>query len=82
MSTLVTVAGKSFNGKFTAKMISDQVFHVTIANSDIVSLKSLKTLFDKYLEHMLVNFEQNLMVLSKQNFDLFDKNSKLFWIKF
>ena len=59
MSALATVAGKSFNGKFT---VFDQVFFITIADADIGSLKSLHTLFGKYLEHMLVKFEQNRMV--------------------
>ena len=30
----------------------------TVANADIGSLKSLHTLFDKYLDHMLKKFEQ------------------------
>ena len=37
-------------------------FYITIADADIGSLKSLHTLFDKYLDHMLVQFEQNRMV--------------------
>ena len=41
---------------------SDRVFFVTIADTDIKSLKSLHTLFDKYLDHMLGQFEQNRMV--------------------
>ena len=44
------------------KLISDQEFYVTIADTDIGSLKSLHTLFDKYLGHMLVKFEQSRMV--------------------
>ena len=38
---------------------SDWIFYVTFANADIESLKSFHTLFDKYLDHMLVKFEQN-----------------------
>ena len=34
-------------------------FFVTIADADIGNLKFLHTLFDKYLDHMLVKFEQN-----------------------
>ena len=34
----------------------------TIANADTGSLKSLHTLFDTYLNHMLVKFEPNRMV--------------------
>ena len=37
---------------------------VTISNADIGSLKSLHTLFDKYLDHMLVILEQNCIVRS------------------
>ena len=43
----------------------------TAANADIGSLRSLHTLFDKYLDHMLVKFEQNCMVQTTQNFELF-----------
>ena len=40
MSALATVAGKSFNGKFTAKVdFCDRVFNVTICDADIESLK-------------------------------------------
>ena len=63
MSALLTVAGKSFNGKFTAKNdFSDRIFYVTITDADIGSLKFLHTLFDQYLDHMLVKFEQNRTV--------------------
>ena len=74
MSALAMVAGKSLNSKFTAKIdFSDRVLYVTISNADIGSLKSLHTLFDKYLDHMLVKFEQNCMVRTIRNFELFDK---------
>ena len=56
------IAGKSFNGKFTAKIdfpLGYFTLGPTIADADIGSLKSLHTLFDKYLEHMLVKFEKN-----------------------
>ena len=53
ISTLGMVTWKSFNGNFTAKIdFSDRVFYVTIADADIGSLKSLHTLFDKYLSHI------------------------------
>ena len=69
-----TVAGKSFNGKFTAKIdFPIRYFYVTIANADIGSQKSLHTLFDKYLDPLLVKFEQSCMVQTIQNFELFDK---------
>ena len=45
----------------------------TITDADSGSLKSLHTLFDKYLDHMLMKFEQNRMVWTIQNFELFDK---------
>ena len=76
MSALATVAGKSFNGKFTANIdfpLGYFTLDPTIADADIGSLKSLHTLFDKYLEHMLVKFEQNRMVPTIQNFELFRK---------
>ena len=46
----------------------------TIANDDTGSLKSLHTLFDTHLDHMLAKFEPNRLVRNVQNFDLFDKN--------
>ena len=39
----------------------------------ILEVKSLHTLFDKYLDPMLVEFEQNCLVQTIQNFELFDK---------
>ena len=93
MSALATVAGKIFNSKFAEKKkktqkkknkkrFSDQVFYVTISDADIESLKSLHTLFDNFLDHMLVEFEQNCMVQTIQNCELFDKKKKMvnhFW---
>ena len=35
--------------------------------------KSLHTLFGKYLDHMLVKFEQNRMSRTIQNIEFFDK---------
>ena len=51
-----------------------KLFRATVANTDIGSLKSLHTLFDRYLNLMMVKFEQNCMVPNIQNF-------KLFWEK-
>ena len=48
-------------------------------NAEIESLKSLHTLFDKYLEHMLMKFEQNRMVQNIQNFELLGKMVNHFW---
>ena len=74
MSALVAVARKNFNGKFTTKTdFFDRVFYITISDADIGCLKSLHTLFGKYLDYMLVEFEQNRMVRTIQNFELFDK---------
>ena len=60
------------------KLLVDKLNHahwlrITIPDTDIGSLKSLHTLFDKYLDRMLVKFKQNRMVRTIQNFDLFDK---------
>ena len=69
ITAISTVAVKSSNGKFTVKnWFSEWIFYVTIADADIGSLKSLHTLFDKYLDHMLVKFEQNRMLQTIQNF--------------
>ena len=57
---------------------SDRAFYVTIDNTAIGSLKSLHTLFVKYLDHMLVKFEQNHIVQNVQNFELFDKKPSFF----
>ena len=67
------VAGKSFNGKFTAEIGFLIEHFVTIADADIGSLKSFHILFDKYLDHTLVKFEQNHVVRTIQDFELFDK---------
>ena len=42
--------------KLKRKWISDRAFYVTIADADIGSLKSLHTLFDKYLDLLVVKF--------------------------
>ena len=62
MSALATVAGKKINGKFTAKIYFPIGYFVTITDANSRSLKSLHTLFVKYLDHILVQFEQNRMV--------------------
>ena len=74
VSAFASVARKSFNGKLTAKIgFLDQAFYVTLTSADIGSLKSVHTLIYKYLDHMLVKFEQNRMVRNIQNFELFGK---------
>ena len=50
MSALVTVGRKNFNVKFASKIVfCNRLFNVTIADAEIGSLKSLYTLFGKYL---------------------------------
>ena len=74
MSVFAKVARKIFNSKITEKNgFSDRVFYVAITDSDIGSPKSLRTLFDKYLSHNMVKFEQNRMIENVQNFRLFAK---------
>ena len=74
MSALAAVAGKSFNGKFNEKIdFPIGYFYVTLADADIGSLKSLHTLFGKYLDYILVKSEQNRIVQTIQSFELFDK---------
>ena len=63
-----------FNGKFTTKIdFSIEHFMLPSLMLTLGSLKSLHTSFDKYLDHMLVKFEQNRIVRTIQNFVLFDK---------
>ena len=51
MSTFATVAQKSSYCKFYGQnSFSDRTFYATITEIDIESLKSLRTLFDKYLD--------------------------------
>ena len=74
MSALAMLARKSFNGKFTAKIdFPIGHFYATIADADIGScLKSLNTLFDKYLDHMLMKFLTKIVWSETiQNFVLF-----------
>ena len=56
MSALAKVARKSFSGTFTAKLDFPigYILYKIIADADIESLKSLHTLFDKYLHNMLL----------------------------
>ena len=62
------------------KWFSDRAFYVNHSDADILSLKSLLTLFDKFLDHMLGKFEQNRMVQIMQNFVPFwQKMVNIFW---
>ena len=66
------VARKSFYDKFTVKRIFRSGIYVAITDSDNESSKSFHTLFDKYLDHMLVKFEQDRTVVKNiQNFEFF-----------
>ena len=68
MLALATVAGKVLMVNLLQKFIFDRVFYVTISVTNIGSLKSFHTLFDKYLGYMLVKFEQDRMVRSILSF--------------
>ena len=61
---------------FFAVKLPLKLFRATLANSDTgINLKSLQTLFDAYLDHMLTKFKPNRMVQNVQNFELYNKNS-------
>ena len=51
-------------------------FYVPITNFDILCFKSLYTVFDKYLDLMLVKFEQNRIVRNKQIFGILTTNGQ------
>ena len=55
-----------------------KLFPATVANDDFGSLKSLNTLFDKYSDHTLVEFEQNCVVHTTRNFKLFESVDAIF----
>ena len=58
-----------------------KLFRATVANADIGIVKSLRTFLETCLYHMLVKFEQNHIVQTTQNFELFDKKPGFFWKK-
>ena len=68
-----TRSENQFCSKFAVKILR---CYRCIANAGIGSLKSLHTLFDKYLDHMLVEFEQNGMVQTTWNFELLNKTKQ------
>ena len=70
------VALKTFMTNLLQHWFSDRSFYVTITDADIGSLKSLRTLFDKYLDHTLVKFEQNCMVRNIQHLERLDQQSE------
>ena len=77
MPALANAAPKNFNSKF--EWLFDRLFHITIADPNIASIKSLHTSFVKLLYNILVNIEQNRMVRTIQNFELFELMFKHFW---
>ena len=61
-------------------MVSLKLFRATVANADIGSLKSFHTFLKKCLYHMPVKCEQNRMVQTTRNFELFDQKKNGFFI--
>ena len=55
--------------------LSFKLFRATVANAGLGRLKSLHTLYDTYLDHLLAQFESNSMVQNVHNLDLLDKNN-------
>ena len=66
---------------YCKKWFSDRTFYITIADADIGSIKYLHTLFFNYLDHILVNLEQNRMVRTLQAIELFDKKWLIIFAK-
>ena len=73
MQALATVAQKSFNGKFNAK-IDFPIRHILLILILEVESLSIHYLIS-VLDHMLVNFEQHRMVQNIQNVVLFGKKN-------
>ena len=74
MSDFATVAWKSLNGKNYPQIdFPHRAFYITFTDPDIRSPKSLRTLFDKFLDHMLVKCEQNRIVRNIQMVKNFNK---------
>ena len=70
----VSVCNGSIKGAIRKSTFSEKLlfntFRTTVANADPWIQKSLNTLFDMYLNHMLSKLEPNRMVQSAQHFDL------------
>ena len=60
-----------------AENLPFKLFRATVANADIESLKSVRTLFDTYLNHKLAKFELNRFARNVQNFELFDTDANV-----
>ena len=80
-----TVARESLKANLLQKLIIRSGILGTITEADIGSLKSLHTLLAiiwyKYLDLMLVKFEQNRMIPNIQNFEPFGKKWLTIYVK-
>ena len=77
--TILTVAAKSYNGTFTAKIdFSIGYFMLpllpTVANADTGNLKSSHTSLEMFVPNASEILTKSYMVKTTQNFELFDKN--------
>ena len=73
MSALTTVT--IFNVNLQQNLVFLSGILCYIADTDIGIIKSLDTLFVKYLEHMLVTCEQSCVVQINPNFKLLSKQN-------
>ena len=86
VSAFATVARRSFNGKLTTLRTGILCYYYWLKSLPGVS----PFIIDKYLDHMLVKFEQNRMLRKIQNFSafwqkwltIFEKGLTLFWKMF
>ena len=61
------------NSSFVVNLLL-KLFRATVANADTGSLKSLHTLFDTHLDHVLAKFDEaNRMVQNVQIFKFYQK---------
>ena len=60
---IIEIPGGRCGGRVTENASGGGRFYVTIVDDDFGRLKPLHTLFDKYLDYMLINFEQNHIFL-------------------
>ena len=66
-SSLKTSQSTSTPNLLHRNWVSDRAFFITIGDPDIESMKSLHIIFVYYLDHILVNLEQNRMVRTIDN---------------
>ena len=70
----LTIAYSKINKRNLVLINNDTYQRETLSEGPIRQpLKSLHTLFNKYLNHMLVQFEQNRKIQTIQNFELLTK---------